>query len=35
MEDTHFFEKLLGIKNPWYIAKVTQDQSLSRVDLYV
>jgi len=35
MEDTHFFEKLLSIKNPWYIAKVTQDQSQNRVDLYV
>ena len=36
MEDTrYFFEKLLGIKSPWQITKVTQDQSRSRVDLFV
>ena len=36
MEDTRiFFEKLLGIKNPWHITKVTQNQSQNRVDLYI
>ncbi|MBD3376284.1 ISL3 family transposase [candidate division KSB1 bacterium] len=32
---TIFFEKILGIKQPWHITKVSHDDQNARVDLYV
>jgi len=36
MENTNvFFAQILGIKRPWSVVRVTQEQALKRVDLYI
>ena len=36
MENTNsFFEQIIGIKKPWRIVEVTQNDTLNRVDVYV
>lgn len=34
MENKAFFEKLLGMKYPWHLTKITMDESHKRIDLY-
>lgn len=35
MEETAFFTQILGIKSPWFIAKVVLSKEKQRVDIYV
>lgn len=35
MENTKFFEQLLGINTPWHITDISQNQKEMRIDIYV
>ena len=35
MDDKKLYSKLLGIHDPWYISKITFDETAERVDVYV
>jgi transposase len=35
MQDTELYEKLLGVKNPWRVAKVKLDTAAGQVDVWV
>jgi transposase len=35
MENTKFFEQLLGIRSPWYITDISQNHKEMRIDIYV
>jgi transposase len=34
MENLTLFEKLLGMKHPWHLTKITMDETQKRIDLY-